>query len=50
MTFLLADDIFISELVKDGYYEKVSQAFMQLSQYFRIINEIPDVSRLNPLE
>ena len=23
----LADDIFISELVKDGYYEKVSQAF-----------------------
>ena len=23
----LADDIFISELIKDGYYEKVSQAF-----------------------
>ena len=26
-TLQLADDIFISELVKDGYYEKVSQAF-----------------------
>ena len=26
-TLQLADDIFISELIKDGYYEKVSQAF-----------------------
>ena len=23
----LADDIFISELIKEGYYDKVSQAF-----------------------
>jgi GMP synthase (glutamine-hydrolysing) len=26
-TLQLADDIFISELIKEGYYDKVSQAF-----------------------